>query len=447
MRQCICLIVLFGVAVVSGSTATGLSADDALVADDAIHWGDPLGPISATEADDKLVLLLITNDEPIRVDDAVDVADGDDQRAAVDAPNGVYGWCTDVFADAFRELRHRRPDLRSKLMLQWLPAGLPRELTGGKVSNGTARAVVLLCDGHYRLASFLVGVPDADDLLTLIEDGQEFQRLRSLDTQGRQRVVANLAGRSSQRMDRLWRQVLEESVVAMDGAADDRGGVKDRGIGELEPDFSYESFDQVATQRMLVLNERFGDMYLADVRLRFGLTEASDVERLVTLEQHIQTRRPWCEAMIPFIAGIQVDQQWPTLVELIWGHPAIRGDFDASELVQQIKTLGKDETFVFSIQPPTALRNIPWPPISDDTSGAGAGWQRVQELATKTRYREVDWQQLAAAIRGGDLTPIDVRGNSLLRYVILPAGKTKPLPVFQNSPPGRVVGLLKRFNR
>ncbi|TWU60334.1 hypothetical protein Poly51_06090 [Rubripirellula tenax] len=390
--------------------------------DDVVDWRKPMEPISETESDKTLVLLLITNDEPIAK------RDQDNKEAA----RPVYGWCTEVFADSFRAVRRLRPDLRTKVSLQWLPVGLPPELTGGRVDNGTARSVVLLCDGQYRLLSFLVGVPDATQLQTLIEDGQEYQSMRDLGELRRDEIVAAIANRNSQRINRMWRSLLEENVIAMEGNVGDAPDPK-------------AAIDDDAEQRISVLNERFGDAYLADVRLRFDVKSAADAPRLTTLEQHIETRRPWCECMTPFLAGVSMEKNWATLVEWIWGHQPIQGEADEPEWINQISALGKTETFVFSVRPPLMFRHLPWPPPTGDTTRAGEVWNRVHALATSAQYREIDLQQLYEIVRSSDMPSINVRGSSLLRYVILPAGKNKLLPVFQDSNPGRVAGLLKRI--
>ncbi|MGB7323221.1 MAG: hypothetical protein WBD31_00005, partial [Rubripirellula sp.] len=324
-----CLLIFSLFDLTSASVVVG---EDAIVPEtddenaESEEWGNPFQPVSVSEADNTLVLLLVTNDEPRASGDTENEADDADNKARRDRrgqDTGIGGWCTDVFADAYRDVRRNRPDLKKQIVLQWLPAGLPRELTGGKPDNVPARAMLLVCDGNYRLLSFLVGVPDAADLQALIEDAQEFQLLTGLENESTGSIAIKLAQRSSQRVPRTWRAVLEETVLMMD-----------------------EELTKDPIDRIRWLGDRFTGFYLADVRLRFGLNDASDKDRLTVLEQHIQTRKPWSETLIPFLAGIDVEKTWPALVESVWGHQPVRADIAVGDLANEIKTNPNDETFV-----------------------------------------------------------------------------------------------------
>ncbi|MGB7328191.1 MAG: hypothetical protein WBD31_25165, partial [Rubripirellula sp.] len=102
-------------------------------------------------------------------------------------------------------------------------------------------------------------------------------------------------------------------------------------------------------------------------------------------------------------------------------------------------------TFVLSIEPPLSLSRVPWPPRSDSTVPSIDVWQEVHATAKQLSFHDADLQQLSSVMRAAEMVPIDIRGTSLVRYVVFPPNKKKPLLVFQGDPPGRALGLMKRF--
>ncbi len=422
MRVTLALLLLAGFA--------SSARSDEPQAEEVIPWQTPFQAISASDADDALVLVLITNEDPFATADSAPAATRNKIKLANPIPPV---WCADVLGHAYLKTIRQRADLRGRLTIQSIAAGLPKELTGGEARNLPARAVLALCDGSYRLLAVTVGVPDADELLTLIEDGEDVAAMRQLHAEDRTKTVHLIAQRSSERLSRLWRGVLEEVVVAMHGDEDD------------DPGQDTES-EQAFIDRMRLLGETFTPTYMADVRLRFGLTDAADRTRLVVLEQHPETRRPWCAAMIPFIAGSDFNVIWRELVESIWGHAPITADGEATELIEWFDTQIKTDAIVLSLKPPLHLRHLPWPPVTDKAARRGAGWQQVHELALEHPFRKVDAQQLAVLIRSRDLAAVDIERPSLARYLYLEPRKRLPYVVREGDPPGRFAGRLKRSN-
>ncbi len=308
MRASLAIALFFAVASCARSDEP---AAEETSTDETVAWQEPFEAISASKASDSLVLILITNEDPFLTQEHNDRLNKNRKRqsltAAKKANHNPPVWCSDVLAFSYRKALDRRVDLRGRLKLQSIAAGLPKELTGGTDRNTPARAVLALCDGNYRLLGLTVGVPDTDDLLTLIEDGEDIAGIRELHAEQPAEIVKLIAERSSERLSRLWRGALEETVLAMEG---------DRSDDDTDRDESFEG-------RMRLLSETFEPVYLADVRLRFGLTDATDQTRLVILEQHPEARRPWCESMIPFIADRDFLLVWQELVESIWGHQPI----------------------------------------------------------------------------------------------------------------------------
>jgi hypothetical protein len=243
-------------------------------------------------------------------------------------------------------------------------------------------------------------------------------------------MVKAIAERSQQRVSRLWRGALEEMLVAMQG---DRGG--DEGAANAQRDFG---------GRMRLLSETFDPTYLADVKLRFGLTESTDRTRLVILEQHPEARQPWCDAMIPFTAGSDVTVVWRELVESIWGHQPITSDAEAKELLDWFDLQTKTGAVVLSLAPPLHMRRVPWPPVTDRFANRGIGWQKVHSLALKHPFRSVDPQQVATLIRARDLNAVDIHRPPTVRYLFFDPKKKHPLVIREGDPPGRFAGILKR---
>jgi hypothetical protein len=396
--------------------------------DEPIRWQEPFEAISTSKTGDALVLVVITNEDPFLNQELLEQAAKKAAAGKLDQNPPV--WCADVLTLACRKALDRRADLRGRLTLQSIAAGLPKELTGGQTRNTPSRAVIALCDGDYRLLALTVGVPDTDDLLTLIEDGEDVATMRQLHADDEQSIVKAIAERSHQRVSRLWRGALEEILVAMQG---DRGG--DEGAANAQRDFD---------GRMRLLSETFDPPYLADVKLRFGLTESTDQTRLVILEQHPEARQPWCDAMIPFIAGSDVAVVWRELVESIWGHQPITSDADAKELLDWFDLLTKTEAVVLSLESPVHSRRVPWPPVTDRFANRGIGWQGVHALALEHPFRSVDRQQVAALIHTRDLNAVDIQRPSTARYLFFDPKKKHPLVVREGDPPGRFAGILKR---
>lgn len=192
-----------------------------------------------------------------------------------------------------------------------------------------------------------------------------------------------------------------------------------------------------------MLAETFESPYLADVRLRFGLTEAADKTRLVILEQHPQTRMPWCQATLPFIAGGDVSSTWRALVESIWGHPPITVDADASELFAWVDSQLPANAVVLSLTPSGLPGRNPWPPVTEGPR-RGMDWREVHSRAQMHPFRTVDLQQLSLLVRSRGFKETDVFRPSMARYVLLDPKKRTVQVIRESDPPGRFASLLKR---
>ena len=391
--------------------------------DEGLHWQPTFGAVSASEPF-SLVVMLITNDDGFATRPT-----GKGKRGELN----VSPWCTPIFGHAYRTALQTRPDLKDRCFLQFLPAGVPTLLTGGNPRNKPERAIVAICDGNYRLLSMVVGVPDADEFLTMIEDAQQVHSMLTLYQQDKAKMTAEIADRSMSRITRLWRDGLKEMLATMDVGNADAQGDSDTGQ------------NLIATLGRIALT--FQEVYLTDVRLRFGLSDAADRTRLIVLEQHPEARRPWCEAMMPFVAGTDFLSTWKSLTEAVWHVTPVMHDANADELLAWWDTQVENDPMVLAIEPPLLMRQRPWPPV--EVGGVaerrGLGWQDLQKLLLELPYRNVDTEQLAVLIRDRELQPIDVQLPTRTRYLFFEPNQKAPLAIREGDIPAKPIGRIKRM--
>lgn len=433
------LNVAYAIALISFATSMAQAADDQSD-EQPIPWQNSFEAISTSRADEALVLMVITNEDPFAARERAaksKAADADPdakkvglEQAGVKIIPRPPIWCASVLETAYRKAVSQRPDLRERLTLQSVVAGLPKELTGGKPRNHPSRAVVALCDGQYRLLALAVGIPDTTELLTLIEDGEEVATIRQLNSDSTLDAVKAISERSSGRLSRLWKSSLSATLASMQGELRE---------GEARAD------DPLYFQGLMrSLGDAFAPTYLADVQLRFGLVEATDKTRLVILEQHPEARRPWCEAMIPFAAGCEMPEIWRELVESVWGHQPIAADADVQDLLDWYDLQTESEVVVLSLRSRLNSSLDSWPPPAGKFKRRGVSWQDAHALALERPFREVDPQQFATLIQQRELDPVDIEQPSTLRYVLFDPNRKAPLVFRESDPPGRFAGTLKR---
>lgn len=143
----------------------------------ALNWQAPFTVLSTVNPDSKLVLILVTNDDAFYKHPA-----GANQPVAAQPPGvAQQGWCAAEFHHTCQQVLQLRPDLKDKISFQSIFAGTPSELSGGQPHTSPKRVVCFLCNKHYKLLALSIGIPNADDLLTLIEDAQEVKILAGLN--------------------------------------------------------------------------------------------------------------------------------------------------------------------------------------------------------------------------------------------------------------------------
>ncbi len=400
-----------------------VSTGDEPAADERLVWQSAFAPLSAKDANHSLAVILITNDDAA---ETIKPAKDDDVQEVADL------WCKLNFEWSFRKAIRTRADLAEHCHLQFLPAGTAKTLTGGSSRNQPARAIVAVCDVNYRLLSLSVGVPEADEVLTIIEDAQQVQSMINLHEPDQAKLA--IADRSMTRLARIWRDALKEMLATIDVGNDD------------EANETAESSDP-SNSLLGRIGVTFEEVYLVDVRLRFGMTKSSDHTRLVLLEQHQETRRPWCESMIPFVAGTDFAETWIPLTEAVWHADVVVSDVDSEELLSWWDLQIKSDPVVLAIQPPLLARQRSWPPV--EVGGVadkrGLGWQDLQKLLLELPYQNIDAKQLAALIRERDLAPVDIVSPTRARYLLYEPNKRAAWAIREGDIPGKHIGRVKRM--
>ena len=260
-----------------GSTACLAQPDPPLA---RIEFQKPFGPVSTTK-DSTLVLILITNDSKTDLDESVPSV-----------------WCASAFRRTLGKLLEQRPDLKERITVQALPAGYPTHFTGGKAKATPSRVVLAICDANYSLLNVGIGVPEDKDVLDLIENAEENQSLLSLYRNEHSKVVEAIVDRVQGRIDRAYSAIFAPHL-------------EENPPNELASKSDWlEAYQSLATE--------LHEVYIYDVRLRFGLGDVGDRDRIALLEQHREARRDWTEAISPFIVGRNAADALPTIIESIW---------------------------------------------------------------------------------------------------------------------------------
>ena len=404
--------------------ASVLKAEDPNRSVTSLNWQAPFSPIESDTASSLSVLMVITNDEPFGS------ASPDEQREA----GQPTLWCVSQIESGFNSLLRDRPDLSDRFVLQGFAAGMPQVLTGGEPSQLASRVLIALSDADYRLLGLHIGVPDKDDLIAFVEDAEEVSRFREIRSrQDRREPVNRLTfHRSEDRLERMWQGVVRELLP--------------------EPDFGERDTTQAADEsgkpidrlRLLTIIETLDAAYLRDVRRRFGLQGPDDQTRLALLEQHVQTREPWCDALLPLIEGQDFSILWRDLLELTWYHPPVFDWEVDQDLLDWIDHQLESSAVVLRLEPPMRTVRPASLPGNASLSKHIERWQTVNQLAWEYPFRTVTVQQLAMVRRHRQLNPIDIQQPSLARYIFLEPGRPRPLVVGANDSPARFANRLKR---
>ncbi|KAA5546213.1 hypothetical protein FYK55_04805 [Roseiconus nitratireducens] len=394
-----------------------------------LSLGTAFEPLSDSDAALSSVLILATDDDPYRTLHSNAMKRDDEESVA-----SQELWCHELVTQAYRSALKQRPGIAKSIRFQGLPVGLPQEVTGGEPHGQPSRAITFLCDRDYRLLAFSVGVPDEETLLTMIEDADETRLLQKHWADDPSGFRHALVERAKERVSRVYREALAQANGAW--------------LEEpAEPVAASEQLSWVTSPDQLrQATEPFDSVYFADARLRFGLTGAGDARRLLILEQHPQTRRDWCDSLLPLVAEMDVPALCPTLIAGVWGFPPVCFSPDQSdtvELAERISAELEHSTVVLSVNSGQSSPDLQTPVSTAGQTNLQEAWQRLHDLVQQQRFYSVDLSQLSQLTHHLDLKPINVLGPPV-RYVIIPAKNRDPVIVRETELPGRFIALLRR---
>ena len=415
------LLVLF---LLHGSTFQSIHAEDP-AEKPAMLWQAPFTAWSEQDTTNKIVLMLVTNDNAFR-----DSHSDAKKTAAETTDPSRHGWCAPDFEKSCKRMLEVRPDLKNCISLQSIFAGTPLELSGGKPANTPSRVVLFVCDGNYRILALSVGIPSADELTTLVEDAQEAKLLLGSNDTDRWHTTTLLVQRSKERIGRVWNLKLDEVTQAKEKQF---ALIRD---GAVEPPSS------LATLRELFI--ALQPTFIHDAQLRFGLSTELDARRLVILEQHTETRDPWSQALTPFIAGMELRNTWKIFVEFLWQQCAVAADGDQTDFLTWYDSHLKSGPFVLQVESPSHMQHLPWPPVAAPKHRNGTSWTTTHDFAMKFPVRTITPQQLTVLIRERELKPINFFSPSMARYLLVSSNNRLPQIIREQDLPARFLGLLRR---
>lgn len=424
MLHSIRLITAFAT-VFSCSLLQAQNADEKQAEDqsEGLTYREPFSGLSPNEIQSKLVVFLITDEDPFAWTKAK-LEQANNNRLG----GGPDVWCGREFRKSFQKLFVSRPDLKDLCIAQRVVAGLPSNLTAGVRRPLPSRAIIAICDGNYRLLTLSVGVPQSDDLLRLIEDAEEAKTMLSLHGDDPEKVMEAVAARTHSRIRRVYGETLQRLAEPMAG------------------DESLYTVDEAWIAKYARMIAELQPTYFFDIKLRFGLSDAGDLVRLIVLEQHCETRQNWCDTVAPFVVGRPFRELIHPLVDTTWGTPAVL-DIDATqheELLSWFSSRRENSTVVLSIKPTHLDRGITWPPPNVSRNPlAKRDWNALEAAMSKHPFRSLDAEQLAVILRANDEMSVDLFSPARARYVFFEADKRKPFLIRENDLPGKFLGRLE----
>lgn len=306
------------------------------------------------------------------------VVTDDDFLAAGDAI-----WCTRVLNRALEEFRRIRPE--TELQLEFRPAGPPASLCGGRSQVGPRRAIGFLCDRQTDITGFYVGVPTGRELAALVEDADEVavlslaQTLQAqpsdAETEPRDLVVEALHQRTVGRVLRHYRPLVHQ-IKRQTSLAE--------AAARLQPALA------------------------ADRGERFLVVGLPDALRWLSAQQHTETMRHWCEAMLPSVVGRPVDTVWPDVAALLWERQPWQLTASDDELVDWYTQASAAGPVVLWVQSAQSLVGLP------DAAGDAAAAEppldeQIQQWLDRVEHRVVTLPTVAQLLRHRQDQPVDLQ--------------------------------------
>ncbi|MCO8121384.1 hypothetical protein NHH03_06515 [Stieleria sp. TO1_6] len=390
---------------------------------DELIFREPFSGLSASEIESKLIVFLITDEDPFLWSKAK-LERADKNRLG----GGPDVWCGGDFRQSFAKMVEERPDLKDRIIAQRIVAGLPSNLTGGNARSLPPRVMIAICDGNYRLLNLCVGMPDGPGLIQVLEDAEENRALLELNDQDPEKLGLAISQRTRNRVRRIYDQALTQ--LHENTAWDDS-------LGQIDSAW-IAKFGRLAVELQPV--------YLLDVKLRFSLSDLNDLIRLIVLEQHTETRRNWCDTIAPYVVGRPLREIINPLVDVIWATPSVVHveTSEHTDVLRWFSSRRENVTLVLAIEPALIDRGQVWPPPNiSGNRNARQDWAALETAMSKHPFRTVDAEELAVVLRENDEMPIDLNLPSRTRYIIFEPGKKKMFLIREGDLPGKFIQRLE----
>ncbi|MFG0286920.1 MAG: hypothetical protein ACF8CQ_02030, partial [Rhodopirellula sp. JB044] len=257
--------------------------------------------------------------------------------------------------------------------------------------------------------------------------------------------VKQIADRNRERVTRIWRLELERQLEVLATAS-----------GEAEQPFEDSTtLTEEIVVRLGPLADQLQNVYLKDVQMRFGLTEKSDLDRLVVLEQHAATRMPWASTIGPFVAGADLRKLYVDLAEIIWSRSAMQiavpGELagEPDVVADWVSQQDAQAAFTFELTPPLLSRRggTQRIPVSEVARRHRLGWDDLDAEIEELAMLRVSNRDLAKWLIRGQRRPIDISRPSHARYLFFRSAADRPYPIRDGEAPGRTITMIRKVQR
>lgn len=396
-------------------------------------WSVALDAPTQETAQDSLIVVIVTNDVP-----AEQIRPSKKRTVTRE-----MCWCERSLRRSAAKIPAGFTAPSAPIQFQHWAIGLPPILTGGMASGDVGRAMVFITDGQYRILAMSVGVPEGDDLTRLIEDAEDTRLLLRRHGTDPNELIKELADRTRGRLNRIWHIELDRQLAALgDGDSESITNVFD----EME-----RHTDSTRLQIGAIVGKLQG-VYLKDVQMRYGLTDATDLDRLVILEQHAATRAPWVTILVPFLVGADLRVLYTDLAEIVWDRWVMPVETpsehkkEAAALADWISQRGDRGSFAFRISPPLMIERAQNQQL-DVARGRSSGWKDLEDAINAGPIRQVTLSELAGWLTQTNSQPVELQRPSRVRVLFFRSAKDSPYPIREGSPPGRAVTMIRQVQK
>ncbi|WP_144059838.1 hypothetical protein [Rhodopirellula sallentina] len=398
----------------------------------------PLADVPTENREHALVVALITNDVS---------SEWQTRRGSSRSDRAIpqHCWCAQFAEKSIANLPSGFLHPSAPIYFQHWPLGLPAVLTGGKKSSEPGRAFVVITDGQYRVLELSVGVPDGDDLSRMIGDAEDTRMWIRQFPDHPKEFVEQIADRNRERVTRIWRLELERQLEVLATASD-----------EAEQPFKDSpTLTEEIVVRLGPLADQLQNVYLKDVQMRFGLTEKSDLDRLVVLEQHSATRMPWASTIGPFVAGADLRKLYVDLTEIIWSRSAMQiavpGELagEPDVVADWVSQQDAQAAFTFELTPPLLSRRggAQRIPVSEVARRHRLGWDDLDAEIEELPILRVSNRDLAKWLIRGQRRPVDISRPSHARHLFFRSAADHPYPIRDGEAPGPTITMIRKVQR